>query len=799
MNTKADVEVHTFITLPIPRITVRAAYNCGESVDSNPIIASLNASKGGQGGGASGMEGVESEARTNMDDSSLVQVDQSREVQCDGDTESGEVGPPSLLVDSESGEGREAAASEGRARHCYVGETEAPSQGEFLPGGSICQNNSEPQAGAILSPSTTYTLDRQEGESVGINSSFPSKPPGSMLMDSASPQQTPSETETDHLQSVDRREGESECKSQMPLGFDSDHLFRMVPKAHHITDETVSVMSNNTEEYLGGSSSRETVTHERSLTSMIFGAGESVGSASDTSLSESGSSSVLRDEKSELNSRDDQNIKIEEIQKSYLSQLPPQSRHPRYSQKAGETEDVDQLQCFQTTHIVRQSHDSTIGAGLLPSTVSTVPPTRFTPGSSALASHTPPDSDSAAPHPTAAAAPLLFNHGVAGASSKLISQPLHLPLSSVQVQGEEAEGPALLVTTTVLTHEPDSVAGEVGSSLKADTGSGVPNVASSRIKAKKEGEGRLKEMASEKVSVVAMGDDSSASRSQSRGSVKESSKWISSLSSLSSFVPGQACQVSHEQASTTAAAVHHINGRAPLGSQTSPGAFLQVAETTQLNLQTLLGSCTQTSQQSEEAQVGASGQKNHQIPEEVSEGTSRRDKNEGEKPFGENEESDTSNVMQISEEKDISNRGMNNKLNLEIPVGRRGVKVELPSQLGNDFDQLPPFEKLPSVVNKPDLTSDTEETKTSQSTGLVTEAAHPLLLSTSQLVPLTSSQQSVAVRAQRHYSTPTATVQESSDVGSSHGAAESSSNSSSSSAQLASLLLSQLETDLNTA
>ena len=747
---------------------MRAVYNSGESCDSNPIIALLDARMD------KAKVGADKEVRVNSNETSNIRSEHSGQVHRQNGDEGGEsniseFSRPLNLVDSTNCDGgvcvetqlhtEEEEAGAGMGGHVAGGETETLSQPEFLLNDGHHDIRGT-QIGPSLSHSTTSELHLSAASSLNTWSTpeVGSRPP----QPSTSQQEQP---ETEVEISSDDREKKDENSVQMPPDFDSTHLFRLVPKAHHITDETVSVMSNGTEEYVEGVSSRDTLSHERSVTSMIFGAGETESSASDDSSSDSGGV----DEGDRESNLTKQKEGIEQIQKSYLSQLPPQDCQVRPEEKRefSETQEVGQTHCLQAAaHIPRQSHGYRISRGMA-SSVSASPPTNMTLADSTLPPHHSPLS---MPHPS----PSPFDD-VSATSSKQISQPLH-PLSDVQLH-VGLHGVAV-ACTTALTFEPDTLTTFVGSSEE-------PQVASSRNKSE---EGHCEEVPSEKVSVVAMGDGLVAAQTQSHGMVRENNKRVTESGPSEDE---RSCQVSGEQTDA-----HHINSSGSLGSQTMPEAFQLVTKTTQLNLQPLLGTCTQTAVAVSKV---ADPKCRQGIPEGVSEGASERDKNSKEKPFAENVELDASCVREDSKERDTNNAGMNNKSNLEIPVGRTGVMVELPEQLVEGFDQLLTLERLPSAANNSNLRSSGERTKTSPSTTSDTEE-NGVPLSESQ--ELANRPQTVEFGRQQNASPVAAGGQlemgKESAMNRQPVVSPNTSNSSTSSATLASLLLSQLESDLNT-
>ena len=730
---------------------MRAVYNAGESCDSNPIIASLDARSG-------------KTVQMSTDDTAHVHTEQSHN--SDGGGENSVTAEAIQQTDRDNSPSREplksSPATKPGASPIVQTETHCEEVGEFLPPEPE-QNNSGPREGHSLSHSATSD---QVVNSSAVDAQSPTA--GS---ESHSPSPTTSHTEIDedsqHSGTGDGGEN-NENEAQLPPDFDGTHLFQLVPKAHHITDETVSVMSNATEEYIGGSSSRETISHDRSLTSMIFGARESGDSTSDqSSLSDSGCSES-GDKEAKKVDRD-----VEQIQKSYLSQLPPQSSHASTSQEREDkrepqkTEDGVQLRCLQADCI--PIHHSVSHNGMI---------NRDIPSALPNMTHVN-DSPSAALNTTCTAVPSTFGiltpypspflfDGVLGAGSKRMPRPLH-PLSNVQLQGE-IQGLAL-TTTTTLTHDPDSLTTSLGSTLQADTDD---DDTLTRNKAP----GHPKEIQPEKFSEVAIAGGSDVSHTQSCGTIRENNE----LSPLScpSMRPSQACQVVSGEQTTE----HTIT----CGSQTTPGA-VHVANITQQSNLLLLGSAVQRVP----SEIVGSGAPNNDygIPKRVT-GDFERDRNFEGKPFNENLESDASSKREDSEAK--RNGGMN-KSNLEMAIERAGVKVELPSQLVEGFDLLQSSEKLPSVATNSNLIGSLRETKTSQSMACTGMGGVPSA-STSQ--PLANKPQIVVSGEQQSPSDATGASLES-ETGTVSTYKTMDTPNAGSSTLLASLLLSQLESDLNTA
>ena len=746
---------------------MRAVYSCGESHDSNPIVASLDTRRSGGGGGVNQEGGEEIVQTSTNKKKACVGEEQSKDIVHEsGGTIGSDVGKAILDGSSESGvwgaiEHAPAAAA-GKGGECAVGETEAQLQPGFLPSDSH-HGISGPQMGTPLSCSTlsdqpntppTAGLGDHNDSRIGGALDSPSLP-------TTMSQQTCSEAEMDHLQSnAEEGSGGESSAQQVPPDFDGTNLFRLVPKAHHITDETVSVMSNFTEEYLGGSSSRDTMSHERSLTSMIFGACETGGSTSDSSSSDGGGGSESGD--TESNSVDHNNG-IVEIQKSYLVQQPPQSSHARSSwegkeEKAElqETEVVDKLTCIQATDMPRESHDRVTRQSVT-SEVSTL--NGVTGGDSGLPawSHPPSTPGLTLPHPS----PLLFD-GVLGTSSKHIPPPLHR-LSDVQLHGGVQGLP--VASTTARTFEPDSLTAMFGSAPQVDAYSPARNKA----------EAHLKEAQFEKIPAVTTSD---LAPLLSCGTVKEKSEWV-----LLNYSPllGDECQVSGEQ-SEDVRPITITSGS--FGRQTTPEAFQRVTGTTHLNLQPLLSSGVQTVVPSElaDTSVQTSG-----IPEGAGEATAVCEKNVKEKPLTTpSVDIDSSSATEGCKEKGVSNEGMNNKSNFESPVARGGVTVVLPNQLAENFDQLQASKKLPNAANNSNLLSRAKESRTNESATCTENGAS---LTSTELAnkPQTFEQQSYSAAANEVGSVNEGTV----------NTETARNNRSASSVKLASLLLSQLESDLN--
>ena len=681
------------------RITVRAVYNVGESCDSNPIVASLDGCRRGEEKERG--ETAQEVGRPSSKERSAVNEEQSR----DDEKINSEirdtvcehlVDAKDCVSDGVCGEivqGCVSAIADG-------GETEEQVQSGFLPcDAPRSSNNNGPQAQLSLSSSTTLELGNGKASgAVTLCSSGSETEP-----------QTPLQNMTEH--SVAGTEGhisaavrensvENDFEAQDPPDFESTHLFRLVPKAHHITDETVSVMSNFTEEYLGGSSSRDTMTHEPSLTSMIFGGHESGRTSSDSSPLDSGSGSSESGDV-ESNKVD----QIEQIQKSYLSQLPP------HSSQGGERDTL--LHYSQVMDIPRQSHDSTVNGGIPPASSASANVNVDNVGNTNLLLYSPPTSSTSMPH--------LSLVPFDSASSKNIPLPLH-PLSNVLLHGE-LQG-LTMTGTTATTFEPVRLTSSLGNTLPADTDTHV--VLAERNK------GSLKEA---NVSAVAMVDYSNASRLQPHEASKSGSK-CATLSSPES-VSGQLsrCQVSVEQE-----AVNHITSET-VGSQTTPEAF-RVAKATKLNPRALPGSAVQILP----TEVADTSVQDCEVHQERACEATKRDRDVGGKPCDDEGEPDPSSPC-VREDSKESNGGMKNKSDPELPVERAGVMVKLPSQLPEGFDQLQACEKVPSVASEPNLLSGTKEMKTSQ----VTTCAQPLA-STSQ--PLANKPQTLVSEHVQGGSTP---------------------------------------------
>ena len=798
-------------------------YNAGESCDSNPIIASLDPH-----GGSSVSENL---AQKSTSETAHVLTEQS---DSDGEEKSivakalqqtgRDIGPSGEILQSSLPS--PLAGASATKPHCSiltpVAQTETHSTEDEpllfpLPPGEK-DNTGRPQEGGEHSLSGSTMSDhvvsggRVDAQSPSSSSYQKS---GERESHSASPQPTPtSHTEIDKDSQYtcseagdggERRNGENEAQLHVPEDFDSTHLFQLVPKGHHISDETVSVMSNATEEYLGGSSSRDTLSHDRSLTSMIFGARESGDSTSESELSDE-----LGDEHAKKLDKS-----IEQIQKSYLSHLPPQNSHTTTSQKEeeegeeeegegeGEREDTrnthkakdgGQLHCRSIP--VHHSHngmintdiplavpaqgsinmthesDSTLEAILHP-TSSLSPPTSALPTFGILT----------APHPS----PFLFDGVSSAVSSKRILPSLH-PLSNVQLQGE-LQGLAL--ATTSLTPDPDILTTGLGSSLQTDTN--AYDTATNTL-VRNKALGRPKEMLPEKFSEVAIADGSDVSHSQLCGTIRENNEPSFPLSLRPPGEPPSepVCQEGSGEPTTT----HTITGSTILGSQTTkPGAF-HVATSTQQASQLLLGSALQAAPSET---TGSTTPNNHGIPTRDTRDFERDESFKG-KPSNENIESNASSAVRVREDSEGKrNEGMN-KFDLEMATGSADMRVTLPSQLGEGFDPLQDSEKLPSVATNANLiSSPTQETKLSISKSITTSPASleqgvggvschttSQMLANNPQVSASWEQQSLsaaveetkeAVCAPRTINTPPGST---------------------SSALLASLLLSQLESDLNT-
>ena len=778
---------------------MRAVYSAGESCDSNPIIASLDPH--------SSSSRNEKMVQNSTSETAPVHTEQS-------DNDGGEksiVAEALQQIRRDIGPSREtlqsslplALAGASATKPCFtptpLAQTETHSTEDEplllpLPPGEK-DNTGQPQEGGERSLSGS-TMSDQVVSGGGVDAQSPSssyQKPGEKESRSVSHQPTPtSHTEIDKDSQYnmcsgagddgERRNGESE--SQLPEDFDSTHLFQLVPKGHHITDETVSVMSNATEEYIGGSSSRDTLSHDRSLTSMIFGARESGDSTSESELSDN----EIEDECAK---KLDQSI--EQIQKSYLSHLPPQNSHAKEEEEREDKRDTQkakdegQLHCCSipvyhsddgmiNTDIplavpapdsINMTHksDSTLEAISHP-TSSLSPPTSALPTFGILT----------VPHPSS----FLFDGVSSAVSSKRILPSLHT-LSDVQLQGE-LQGLALAATTS-LTPDPDILTTGLGSSLQADTDtydiSTTTFVRSNAL-------GHPKEVLPEKSSEVAIADGSDVSHSQLCGTTRENNE---PSFPLSPRPPSQlVCQERSGELTTT----HTITSSTPLGSQTTkPGAF-HVATSAQQSSQLLLGSALQAAP-SEPA--GSTTTNNHRIPTRDT-GDFERDENFKGKPSNENIESNASSGVRVREEHEGKRNEGVNKFDLEMATGSADVKVLLPSQLGEGFDPLQDSEKLPSVANL--ISSPIQETKTSINQSTTSPASTEKGVGgvnshTSQT--LASNPQISASWEQQSLS---AAVEETREAVCTHKTMDKP-PSSTSSALLASLLLSQLESDLNTA
>ena len=719
-------------------------YNCGESSDSNPVIASLDARRDEERGRA-----CEEGGETDRDDGEVQDGNNQRSGiiknqgkallhQNGGTTEKDETILDSNNIKSEGGvcgATEQACVVAGNGEEFAVGETEAPG---FLPSDG-CHDNNEQQTYPSLSHSTS---SYQQTNTTDVPSAGGDL--GSPFPQTATLPLTRCMAETDRVQPDIDKDNEGKDEAQMPPEFDSSRLFQLVPRAHHITDETVSVMSNCTEEYLGGSSSRDTVSHERSLTSMIYDACESGGSTSDSSSSDSCGS----DSGDTESNRVDHDDGIVEIQKSYLAQLPQQSGHTIPSHKREEerkeyqeTEEVEKLHCIPATDIPKQSHDSVTSGGIPSEVSSQNNSVSMCDSALSVPSHPPLTYGLPLPHPS----PFLFD-GIAGTSSKRMPRLPH-PLSDVQLHGEVQQ--LAVAATTVPTLEPDSLTTVFGSTPEVEVFTGdVP--------------ARSPKVPSEKVLAV-----TNPTSLQSCGTVEEDKQGVQSFS--------EDCQVKNLPGEPTI--IHPITSTSTSGSQMLTGAFHNVIRTTYLNLQPLL-SCKQTETPRElintSAHVQSSG-----IPEVAGDTTAAGcERNVRGKAFSSTEKSDSPH--EDSEERDDCDVGMNNKSNFKLPVGKGGATVELSGQLAKDFDQLQAFERLPNATKD---SGGLEKTKTSMST-TCSETGVPLSRQAqlaNRLPTLVSQEQSYSAAA--------------ADVGT---MAESpGSTTSPSSAQLASLLLSQLETDLN--
>ncbi len=793
---------------------MRAVYDAGESCDSNPIIASLDPN--------SSCNISENTAQKSTSETAHVHTEQSND-----DIEENAVAGVLQQTGRDIGYSREAlqsslslplaVASATKPCSTPLAQTETHSSEVPLLPLPHCEkdNNGHTSEGKEHSLSDSAMSDSvvsDGGGEGGIQSPSPSPSPSSPSYqkpggenESRSVSTSTSHTEIDKDDQYARSGGaeagggggerNDESEAQPPADFDSTHLFQLVPKGHHITDETVSVMSNATEEYVGGSSSRDTLSQDRSLTSMIFGVRDST---SESELSDN----ELGDERAKKLDHS-----IEEIQKSYLSQLPPQSSHASTSQGEGEEEkrvaqkakDGGQLHyCSIPAH---HSHDGMINTDI-PSAIP-APGSINVPHESdsaletisqltSLLSSPPPTSPlptfdiPTAPHP-----PRFLFDGISGAVSSKRAPPSLHPLSNVHLQGE-IQGLAL-ATTTRLTPDPDILTTGLGSSLALQTDTYTDDTTSLlRNKAL----GRPKEMLPKKFSEVAIGDGSDVSHSRSCGTINENNE---PSSPLPLRPPShQTVQVCQEESSGEPS----ITSTPPLGSQTTKPEAFHVAMSAQQSSQLLLGSALEAAPS--DTGVASATPNNHGIPTRDI-GDSERDENFKGKPSSENIESYASPGVCVREDCSERKKGNGmNKFDLEMATGSANVKVPLPSQLGVGFDPLQDPEKLPSVATNVNLiSSPTQEIKTNpgQSTtanahaassehamGWVTNNATSQMLENNPQIPASREQHSHSAAEKTkeapstHKSTTVDTPQQSS----------------ASSALLASQLLSQLESDLNT-
>jgi hypothetical protein len=799
------------------RITVRAVYDAGESCDSNPIIASLDPN--------SSYNISENGAQKSTSETTHVHTEQSND-----DGEENTVAGVLQQTGRDIGYSREtlqsslslplAAASATKPCSTPLGQIETHSSegGPLrLPPLPHCEkdNNGQPSEGKEHSLSDSAMSDSvvsdDGGGEVDIQSPSPSPSPSSPSYqksggekESRSVSTSTSHTEIDKDVQYARSggaeeagggggEGNDESEAQPPADFDSAHLFQLVPKGHHITDETVSVMSNATEEYVGGSSSRDTLSHDQSLTSMIFGVRDST---SESELSDN----ELGDERAKKLDHS-----IEEIQKSYLSQLPPQDSHASTFQGEGEEEKRDaekskdggQLHCCSIP--AHHSHDGKINTDI-PSAIPTPGSINFNHESNSaletisqltsLLSPRPPTSPlptfdiPTAPHPQ----PFLFD-GISGAVSSKRAPPSLHPLSDVHLQGE-LHGLAL-TTTTRLTPDPDILTTGLGSSLALQTDTYTYTDDTTSLLRNK-ALGRPKEMLPKKFSEVAIGDGSDVSHSRSCGTISENNEQSFPLPLRPPS--HQTVQVCQEESGGEPS----ITSTPPLGSRTTKPEAFHVAMSAQQSSQLLLGSALEAAPS--ETGVASATPNNHGIPTRDI-GDFERDENFKGKPSSENIESDASPGACVREDCSERNKGNGiNKFDLEMATGSVDVKVPLPSQLGVGFDPLQGPEKLPSVATNVNLiSSPTQDIKTNlgQSTtanahaassehamGGVTNNATSQMLENNPQIPASQEQhsQSAAEETKEAPCTHKSTPQQSS----------------ASSALLASMLLSQLESDLNT-
>ena len=797
---------------------MRAVYSAGESCDSNPIIASLDPH--------SSSRVRQDTAQKSTDENTHVHAEQSN----------GAGGENVVMPCFTKTETHTAAAAKKDGPMLLFPPPPPPhphhekdNSGQPQEEGELHSLSSSTMSDHVVSEGGDGEMDARSPSSTNKNLG------GEKESCSASPQPTPTshtEIEKDCLYKDSGAEpgagdgGErrnTENGAQLPADFDSTHLFQLVPKGHHITDETVSVMSNATEEYVGESSSRDTLSRDRSLTSMIFGArdsGDSMSAESELSDNEPGDRHAKKLEQS-----------IEQIQKSYLSRLPQQNSHATTYQEEEEEEREDKRDAEKTKDGVQSHccsipvHDSHVGMinTDIPSAVPTPDSINITPESDPAleaishpaSSVSPPPLPPSSlptfgiptmPHPS----PFLFDGISSAVSSKRIPPSLH-PLSNVQLQGE-LQGLALAQTTSLIS-DPDILTTGLGSpSLQADTYTDAcdPTTTTNTFPVRNKALGCPKEILPEKFSEVAIADDACASHSQSCDTIRENNELSFPLSEpwLSNRQPVQEW---NKEPSIT---------ETPLGTQTAkPEAFHHVAMCTQQqSSQLLLGSALEAAPSET---IGSAAPNNHGIPTRDT-GDFERDENLKRKPSSVDIEPNTSPDTTECAREDCcgegeKNEGMN-KFDLETVTMSADLKVQLPSQLEESFDPLQHSQKLPNVqptdanlisgltqkANKTSIDQSTASTTNTHTAaaeassenammgGKTCKATSQVLVNDPQIVSASQEQASSPAAAVVH------AVKETEEATCKHKTKGTPPNNSTSSALLASLLLSQLESDLNT-
>ena len=736
---------------------MRALYNVGESSDSNPIIASLD-----------GHSNSKKETQNLSETSAHAQIEQPNVEQRSATDSIQQVGRDNEALQPSLPPASAARPKEGSGS---VDKLERHSPEDVsLP---LQQNNSAPQGEQhSLSHSTVSEPVVCDDGEVG---SPPSLKAGREAH-SLSPQPTPrSHTEihtvcpSSEADGVEQS-GENDRKQLPPVDFSSTHTVR---RGHHITGEMVSVMIGDAEEYVGGSSYKDTLSRDRPPTSMLFGSRESGDSSSELGPSDSEFGRDKQAKKLEQS--------IEQISDSYLSQLHHQSSHAVSSQGEGQErgkviiEDGGQMHRLKTSDSPLHNSPDCMFHTDIPSVVpipGNVTNNLSGSGSSGAASPfvyastAPPTFGFPTPHPS----PSLFDD-VPSVGSKRIAPLMHHPLSNVQLQGE-IEG-SLLVATRALIPDQDRVMASLPGSTTKDSNTLLHLLERNKVL------GRSVEMLRENVSEV---DGSNLSRSQSCETMNQSDDLSPPIAAASSVNPSR---VVNELAVTTSQTVTGIL----LGSQTTIPETVHVDATSQRSHLLLLGNAVQQTMQSET--TVSTKPNNHEISQRVS-GDSGCDENVEGKPLSENMELDSSFVREDLEGKRTSTM---NKSDLGKAEGSADMEVKLPNQLEQGFDLLQIPEKLPSVATNVDPIGSLGKTKTSQSSACMELGGEPNLPTSETL----DNQPQISMSRDRPSPLAATSTGESNKTMRNTDPTELGTMDTPSSAQLATLLLSQLESDLNAA